>query len=136
MFLSFQKRVVEWALHCFGMRHVYDPTISTLRFLEEALELSQACGLSKEEAMRVLDYVYARPQGTIKQEVGGVMVTLAVLCEVRYDDMQVCGEVELERAIIKTAEIRVRDRSKPDFTMKRLPDYIPVDALPGDKTCR
>lgn len=54
----------------------------TLRFVEEALELAQAMGLSRERIGALADYVYSRPVGEVDQEVGGVSVTLAVLTNV------------------------------------------------------
>lgn len=50
------------------------------RFIEEALELVQAIGYDKEQVLKIVDYVYNRPKGELKQEVGGVMVTLAAFC--------------------------------------------------------
>ena len=75
-----QRVVAEWTLRTFGAESM---TIEqrTLRFLEEALEVAQ-CFVSKEDAQRLLDYVYTRPVGNPKQEIGGVGVTLLVLAEV------------------------------------------------------
>lgn len=52
------------------------------RFLEEAVELAQAAGVTAEEADAVRAYVFSRPAGDIRQEIGGVMVTLSCLAEV------------------------------------------------------
>ena len=38
------------------------------RFLEEALELVQACGATASEAHQLVDYVYGRPVGEPAQE--------------------------------------------------------------------
>ncbi len=44
-------------------------------------ELVQAVGTSREDALRLVEYVYTRPVGELRQEIGGVMVTLAALAE-------------------------------------------------------
>ena len=52
------------------------------RFLEEAIELVQATGdLTKEDIQHQLDTTWARPVGTLSNEVGGTAVCLFALCE-------------------------------------------------------
>lgn len=51
------------------------------RLVEEALELFQAVGGDAETAARIAAHVFARPVGEVKQEVGGVAITLMALCE-------------------------------------------------------
>jgi hypothetical protein len=51
------------------------------RFFEEATELVQATGLTEEQCHTLVSYVFNRPVGWQPQEVGGVMVCLAALCE-------------------------------------------------------
>lgn len=111
----FQYRVVGWALGCFGSEDTADRLMRTHRFLEEALELAQACGCTKEAAAEVLAYVYGRPTGVVKQEAGGTMVSLAVLCEAFGFSMDEAGETELARVLGKVEEIRVRHAGKPKF---------------------
>mgnify|MGYP006958842284 CR=1 FL=1 len=60
--------------------HASDKAERSHRFLEEALELVQACGCSASEAHQLVDYVFGRAVGHASQEAGGVMVTLAALC--------------------------------------------------------
>lgn len=113
---SFQTDVVTWAMHCFGSDSVCDPTVRAHRFLEEALELVQATGIPKSDALRLVDYVYSRPVGELEQEVGGVMVTLATYCDALGLSMDSCAVQELNRAIINTAAIRRKAELKPKFT--------------------
>ncbi|MGT2505726.1 hypothetical protein [Cupriavidus basilensis] len=75
--VSFQQRVQPWMLECFGAEIAADARERNHRFIEEALELVQACGATASEAHQLVDYVYGRPVGDRHQEVGGVMVTLA-----------------------------------------------------------
>lgn len=78
--IPFQQRVQPWMMACFGPAISADFRERNHRFFEESSELVQACGMSKEEAHMLVDYVYGRPVGEKLQEVGGVMVTLAALC--------------------------------------------------------
>jgi hypothetical protein len=69
-----------WALKCFGVDVVNDKQERAKRFLEEALELFQAAGGEPGDAADLIGYVFGRPAGEPSQEVGGVLVTLLVLC--------------------------------------------------------
>ena len=68
-----------------------------IRFLEEAHELVQSLGVSRERAAAVQDYVYGRPVGEPEQEFGGVTVTLAVLANVKGISWETVAWRELER---------------------------------------
>ena len=111
--IPYQKRVDVWMLKCFGEKISADRIERNHRFLEEALELVQANGCTKEEAYRLVDYVYGRDVGEITQEVGGVMVTLAALCSASSVKMQACAEVELDRIWTKVEQIRAKQATKP-----------------------
>lgn len=111
---SFQARVGEWMLACFGAEIAADTAERNCRFIEEALELVQACGMSKEDVLKLVDYTFSRPNGEIRQEVGGVMVTLAALCGAHSGlFMTRCGEDELARVWGKVEQIREKQRTKP-----------------------
>jgi len=75
------------------------------RFLEEAIELVQAAGCSRERAMEMLNKVYDRPEGELYQEIGGVSVTLLALTEsvgMELDELEV---MEIERIESKPPEV-------------------------------
>ncbi len=110
---NFQSRVHPWMLACFGAEIASDPIERNHRFLEEALELVQACGCTAEEAHQLVDYTFGRPIGDKAQEVGGVMVTLAALCLAHGLDMHTAAEVELERIWTKVEQIRAKQAAKP-----------------------
>lgn len=112
---DFQRRVSIWVRHCFGDEIANDRVERTHRFLEEALELAQACDCTREEALQLVDYVFGRPQGEISQEVGGVEVTLAALCAARGLDKKWCGETEIDRVWAKVDKIRAKQAVKPRF---------------------
>lgn len=120
---SFQTRVIVWIHACFGSEIASDHAERNHRFLEEALELVQAAGCSKSEAVQLVDYVYGRPAGVMSQEVGGVMVTLAALCGAFALDMQHCAEAEITRIWISMPEIRSKQGATPKYS-----------ALPGAAT--
>lgn len=110
---SFQHRVLPFLVECFGGGAALDPTERNHRFLEESLELVQACGCTASEAHQLVDYVFNRPVGEKSQEIGGVMVTLAALCLAQNYDMAYCGEVELLRIWGKIDKIRKKQAAKP-----------------------
>ena len=112
--VPFQERVMHWADCCFGLpRTRWNGTRERCnRFIEEALELCQAFDMSREDAHKIVDYVYNRPMGVCSQEVGGVMVTLAVLCAAHGLDMAQCGETELVRVWLKIEQVRLKQATK------------------------
>lgn len=111
----FQSRVQPWLLVCFGETIAADVIERNHRFLEEALELVQACGATADEAHQLVDYTFGRPVGDPVQEVGGVMITLAALCLARDMDMHAAGETELARIWTKVEAIRAKQAAKPQF---------------------
>ncbi len=114
--MRFQERVNRWIVACFGQEIADDPTERSHRFLEEALELAQACHCSKEEVLQLVDYVYNREIGEIEQEVGGVMNTLAALCTAYEINMLDEGHIEIDRCWTKLEKIRAKQKAKPKFS--------------------
>jgi Lar family restriction alleviation protein len=111
----FQQRVQPWLMECFGPMIAGDREERNHRFLEEALELVQACGCTAHEAHQLVDYTFGRPVGEPAQEVGGVMVTLAALCLANGLDLHAAGETELARISVPetVAKIRAKQAAKP-----------------------
>jgi len=112
---SFQSRVQPWMNACFGAELAADHAERNHRFLEESLELAQACGATAGEAHQLVDYVFGREAGDKKQEVGGVMVTLAALCLAHELDMHGASEEELDLIWKKIDAIRAKRAAKPNF---------------------
>ena len=110
---SFQQRVQPWMTACFGAEISADKVERNDRFTEESLELGQACGMTKDRVLALVDYVYDRPLGEPAQEVGGVIVTLAALCLAQGLDMHDAAEVELARIWTKVEAIRAKQLTKP-----------------------
>jgi NTP pyrophosphatase (non-canonical NTP hydrolase) len=110
-----QRKVVEWGLAAFGREQVLSVEQRGLRLLEEALEAAQAAGVSAEDAMKLAVYVYGRPVGELRQEIGGVGITLLALANaagVSADDQEV---IELNRVLSKPKEHwAARNQAKND----------------------
>lgn len=107
---SFQARGAAWLEECFGESN--DPLRKERRmhrFVEESIELAQALGCSKEDFLKLVDYVFGRAVGEPKQEVGGVMLTLVGVCVANCFDMMECGETELARVWTKVEAIRAKN---------------------------
>lgn len=114
--MSFQDRAFKWWEECLGS--LGEPLSSPQRvhrFIEESLELAQACDIPKEEVLALVEYVYNRPKGLVHQEVGGVLVCLAVLCRARNIIMHHAGEVELARCNTNMEKIRSKQASKKNY---------------------
>lgn len=116
---TFQQRLMSWAIACFGAPAARNKPERDYRFFEEATELIQARGnMTKEDAIRVIEYVFARPVGEVSQEIGGVMTCLAALCSTTQDvdgneiDMMEAGENELTRIWGKMDVIREKQKQK------------------------
>jgi len=73
------------------------------RFLEEALELAQACNVDRENAIRIVNNIYDRPAGDPFQEVGGAAITLLALCE--QAQISFVGATEIEWGRINKPEV-------------------------------
>lgn len=114
--MSFQERADRWLLACFGTKIARDKVERNHRFIEEALELVQACDCSKEEVLKAVDYVFDRPRGEIDQEVGGVMNTLTALCSAHEIELEDAADRELERCWDRIEKIREKQKAKPGFS--------------------
>lgn len=110
---NYQEQVEAWLKACLPASARQDQLERTFRFLEEALELAQANGCSRDDAQTLVEYVYGRPHGRPDEEVGGVMVTLASLCSAVGIDMNDAGDRELKRNWARIDDIRRKQAAKP-----------------------
>lgn len=113
---NFQARVDQWVNACLGRAVAVDKRERIFRFLEEALELAQAGGCTQAEAVKLVDYVFARPVGEFPQELGGTLTTLAAVAQAHDLDMMQAGETELARMWVKFDDIRAKHATKPRFS--------------------
>jgi NTP pyrophosphatase (non-canonical NTP hydrolase) len=122
--LDFQQGVDAWMNACFGDAIKADQLERADRFIEEALELAQAMPeFNASRAHALVDYVFSRPIGEPLQEVGGVMVTLAALCNTADIRMDYAAATELARVWTKVDQIRAKQAVKPTGSA------LPITAL-------
>lgn len=119
----FQDRVRPWMLECFGAEIAGDKLERGDRLLEEVFELLQSGGYPRQRIRVLESYVYARPAGEPRQEVGGAMVTLAAYCLAHGLDMHDAGETELARVWTNVEAIRAKQAAKP--TGSAIPIAVP-----------
>lgn len=118
---ALQSRVHEWMLECFGAEIAADKVERADRFIEEALELTQAIGYSAERAHALVDYVFGRDIGEPSQEVGGVMITLAALCNTFGLDIGRAAATELARITRPEIVLKIRAKQAAKPTGSALP---------------
>lgn len=112
---SYQDRAALWLETCFG--EVGSPTRKqkrAWRFVEESIELAQALDVTREEYDELLSYSYSRAKGEAHQEIGGVMLTLAGVCESNGLKLQECAEKELARVWTKVDAIRAKNERQAE----------------------
>ncbi len=122
----YQCRVAAWMAETFGPEVSADYRERGFRFAEEALELLQANGTTKEDILTLLEYVYSRPVGVFAQEVGGTMLTLAALCEARGVPLALSADKELARC--SEPEARAKIQAKQAEKRARM-DTTPLPGL-------
>ena len=113
---DYQNDCRLWALEAFDYPVVYDERERAQRVLEEAVEVAQSMGMSRAEAHAIVDWKMDGEQGDIQQEVGGLLVCIAILCAAKAIDMRTCGLNELASAHERIGEIRAKQKRKPKFT--------------------
>lgn len=137
--LTYQKDIDTWTLDCFGAQIGYNADERNHRFLEESLELVQSLGATRKECHDLVDYVFGREAGEPMQEVGGVVVCLAALCNAHRLGMVKAAHTELDR--IRDPEImekiRAKHARKPKFgRLKSRPDELRIPSGPVAETIK
>lgn len=113
-FRGFQRELARWYDKMFkGTPFEHNTKTLAFRFFEESAELVQAAGLTREEAIRQVEYVYGREVGEPFQEVGGTVITLQHLATALNVDIEEAAITELDR--ISTAEMMAKIYSKQQF---------------------
>lgn len=80
---TLQARVSRWVTATFGAGAIKDTSERMRRLLEETLELARAEGFTESDINRLTTDVYAKPKGSIRDEVGDVSVTMLAYCSAR-----------------------------------------------------
>lgn len=111
---TLEVRVREWVESRIGKRHM-DRRERAMRLLEEAIELAQAEGITREMVDNQAAHVYARPVGEPSQEAAGVAVCLLGWCAATGNMLATLAEREVRRIEAKpVAEIRGSVARKAD----------------------
>jgi hypothetical protein len=112
---TLQRRTGNWVETAFGKKAAGDINERNCRFFEEASELVQVTGLPREFAHQLVDYVYDRPVGELRDEIGGTVLTLMALCNAVGQSALSCGDDTLAKAWENIAKIRAKRATKPEF---------------------
>lgn len=123
-FDSYAQGAYDWAMAAFGAEVVADCAQRVHRFMEEALELAQACGMTRHEVGMLTAYVFDRPVGDVDQEIGGVTMTLGVLTVANKRSLGACAVAELASVYTRMEQIRAKQAAKVPGSP--LPGYAPV----------
>lgn len=93
-----QEQVRDWVVRCWG-----DGAVSVVerveRFFEEAAELTQAEGISRDRLTEIIRHVYDKEPGQPPQEVGGIGTTLLAYCAAKGISADECERRELSRIL-------------------------------------
>jgi hypothetical protein len=123
-----QTQVMAWMHQAFeGIVDYMNLTQRCDRFIEECLELVQACGYDLSRVAALVQYVSNRPKGEVPQEVGGVMITLAALIGVcnkalpEDHEINIANEADREMRRIRTPEVMAKIRAKQADKTRDIP---------------
>lgn len=109
---DWQAQVSRWGYACFGDQSTKKEDRRN-RFMEESLELVQSLGGTASDCHKLVDYVFARPVGEAHWELGGVLLTVAMLANANDLSMNLSSSAELVRVYGKIDKIRAKDAAKP-----------------------
>lgn len=98
-----QLKVSSWVVETFG-ETAMKPRERARRLLEEAIELAQAEGVTREEVTTFADYIYAKEPGDPEQELGGVSFTLLAYAQSRHMSADYVEVRAIQDAFDKSAE--------------------------------
>lgn len=93
-----QRQVLNWAETNFGSI-ARNRDERAARLVEEAIEIAQAENVPLEIVKKISDRVYSRQSGDVRQEIGGLAITLDALAENLGIDAQVEAQRELDRIL-------------------------------------
>lgn len=99
-----QDQAVAWATRAFGDDVISFPAERGARVQEEANELGQAMGVPRETAHKIVEYVYDRPPGNPRQELGGVGLCLMIAAASLEECADAAERQELNRVLGKPPE--------------------------------
>lgn len=99
-----QRVVHDFCVRAFGADHASSVEQRAVRMLEESIEAYQAASGTAEMAHRLIDYIFAKPTGSLVQELGGVGVTVLALAHAAGLNADAAEVAEIERVLSKPPE--------------------------------
>lgn len=112
---SFQFSVTSWLCACFDGQFrslIMDTQERNRRLLEESLELVQAAGMTKDDVLKLVEYAYSRPPGSVEDEIGDVAITLSALASAHSLDLENCIYEKHNRNWTRLTTIRDKQLAK------------------------
>lgn len=109
-----ESRVDIWLRDCVGHEVADNLEERNNRFCEEALELLQACGYTRQQIDAMADVVYSKsPSTDIAGACADVMVCLMPLARARQIDLTTALRETIKRNWANSNAIREKNRHKP-----------------------
>lgn len=107
---DFQRRIEAWVRNVFTRQEAFNIPERALSVAEEAIELAQACGVTRGQLHRLVDYVMNRPVGYAEKEIAGVMTTTYAIASALHIEANLMLECEIQRINTPDVMARVRER--------------------------
>jgi NTP pyrophosphatase (non-canonical NTP hydrolase) len=108
-------QMLGWAVITFGSIAA-EPHERALRFVEEAIELAHAAGLSGAEMTAIIGRVWARPPGDIEKEMAQAAMTLGIMSATAGINLRAVENAEFDRVqTIPKEEWQRRHAAKVDL---------------------
>lgn len=96
-----QQRVADWCRNAFGEEHASNIEQRGLRLVEEAIEAGQAAGCDPATLHKLIDYIYAKPAGELRQELGGVGLCVLAMASAAGFSADDAERFEINRVLAK-----------------------------------
>lgn len=122
----FQADVRNWVVECFGEALADDKAERNRRVMEEVAELMQASGATASEFHQTIDWVFSKPAGEVRTELGDAMNTLAALASAHGLDLMAEARATMQRCWANIEKTRAKHALKPTFLTRPALD---VDGL-------
>lgn len=107
------RRIADWVEYTFGIDVLLDKRERVRRFMEEALELAQACGLTAADCHKLVDYVADKVPGDVQREAADAQITLYALCHAHSVDLEFALHEQLQTLPGRIAKVREKHVLKP-----------------------
>lgn len=95
--LDRQSDVHAWCKAAFGDDHAFSIVQRGVRHAEETIEAAQASGVAADMLHRLIDHVYAKPAGELRQEIAQSGITLLALAQAANVDADAEEAREFQR---------------------------------------